>query len=1043
MTARSFVLVFLLTSRAFPQNLLHDFSFGGSANDFIRGVAVDAAKNVYIAGSTYSADLPLRNAYQTVNSGTQLISSSNGGANWTPISSPFQSANTSQPLNLAVDPTNPATIYVASGRSVCKSTSGGPNLKCVAITSDLQNTNQDVLNLAIDPNQPSILFASTNAGLYRSADGGSSWAPSGTGLPDGFGNVSFDPFHPGVLFAFGGSGGYVSQDGGAAWTKNSLPWPAGTTSYEPYFIFDPLKQGVIYGPDYSFNVQRSVDGGLTWKALNAPFLSFFVAVDPQTTGVLYAFGPTSQNNPVNYFWKSTDSGDSWTSYPIPAGATGPLVVDPADPNVILAGTFRTIDGGKTWTATNASRAIQPIFAASQPSTVYAVAPLTPDAFVAKFSPEGALIFSTYFGGMGDDAVGSIALDASGNIWITGSTSSFDLPMTHGAYQSLLNGSQNGFVAEFSNDGKLRASTYLGGSGQDQLYGIAVSPNGNPWVIGARRSADFPFPGGAQPVPPFPNSALIAEFDPSLSQLLFATQADGTFDPNGKGIAIDPSGNVTVAGGTYDSKFQSTVSPLPTSAPAVGSSKPFVAKFDSSGKQTYSTMFGGSNSVQSPSNADSEKETGVSVAVDSVGNAYLTGTTSAADFPVTAGSYQAAIADGCPYPAFTQSSGFFGVIFSYFIDDVFVVKLSPDGKTALLSTLLGGSCYDRPTEIALDPSGRIVVTGETDSEDFPTVAPLAGAPAYRQFASFVSVLDPAGAALRLSTYLYAGSSPSVATGPDGSLYVAGAEGSGAQTAPDSGYVNYPMVAADGYLAAIQPPETAPAIVLSQARNAFSLLTGPVAPGEIVALTMPGFMPSSPADIGLNALAPLATALSGVQVFFDGKPGYLISVAPGKIVCIAPVEIAGQANTSIQVTANGTPSNVLRIAVAPTALGLLSVDGSGAGYANARNADGTLNGKDNPAAQGSIVTMYVTGAGLTAPAEPDGVVVAGFGTVPVATLSYSYGSGPCEALLGFVPGIFSCQVAVPQDPNIQRDLQVYVESETSLSQGLFIYVRSGTP
>jgi len=113
-----------------------------------------------------------------------------------------------------------------------------------------------------------------------------------------------------------------------------------------------------------------------------------------------------------------------------------------------------------------------------------------------------------------------------------------------------------------------------------------------------------------------------------------------------------------------------------------------------------------------------------------------------------------------------------------VDDVFVVKLSPDGKTALFSTLLGGSCYDRPTSIALDAAGRIYVAGETDSEDFPLFLNLELVPVGDQFASFVSVFDPTGSALSFSTYLYAGSAPTVVAGR--SIQVAGSTGTGAQT-----------------------------------------------------------------------------------------------------------------------------------------------------------------------------------------------------------------------------------------------------------------------
>ncbi len=209
-------------------------------------------------------------------------------------------------------------------------------------------------------------------------------------------------------------------------------------------------------------------------------------------------------------------------------------------------------------------------------------------------------------------------------------------------------------------------------------------------------------------------------------------------------------------------------------------------------------------------------------MDSAGNSYIAGNTNGTDFPVTAGSRQTTIAGGCPYPAFSDDTGLIGTISDYIVDDSFVVKLSPDGKNALYSTLIGGSCYDRPTDISVDAAGDLYIVGETDSQDYPLVAPVQGAPARVQYASFLTSLDPAGSTIRFSTYLYAGSEPSVAVTPNGSIYVGGDVGPGSQTAPFSGFVNpFPLVATDAYLAVLQVPQTVPPILLSRVVNAFSL------------------------------------------------------------------------------------------------------------------------------------------------------------------------------------------------------------------------------
>ena len=273
--------------------------------------------------------------------------------------------------------------------------------------------------------------------------------------------------------------------------------------------------------------------------------------------------------------------------------------------------------------------------------------------------------------------------------------------------------------------------------------------------------------------------------------------------------------------------------------------------------------------------------------------------------------------------------------------------------------------------------------------------------------------------------------------NGAIYVAGASGLGAQTQPDNGAFTLPVTPlTDGILAVLHPPPAAPAVNLTQVINAFSFLAGPVAPGEIVAISVPGFVPAEPMDIGLNVLAPLTTNLGGVGVTFGGVPAYIMSIYYGRIVCIAPVGIAGQSSTNVQVNINGSVSNVLSVGLAATALGLLSADGSGKGLADARNPDGTLNGPNNPAPAGSAVTIFFTGAGVTNPAETDGTPPVATSIIPAA-LTSSYCSG-VHALAGFAPGLFACYYPMPANAQGAPTTGVSVGSLTSTSQSLLVYV-----
>jgi uncharacterized protein (TIGR03437 family) len=1005
---------------AFAQNVLPSTTVGGSGSDSIRSMAVDASGNIWVVGTTFSADLPLLNSFQATNKGTQVVFSTDGGATWKPLSTPQPNANSTQPATIAVDPTNSSTLYVGSAGNVCKSVDAGFRFHCAALPLTSPGT---LKALAIDPLHPATIYAGLAGptSVLKSTDGGQTWTNASTGLPGTYiDSLVIDPFHTNVLYAWVGSGGYVSNDGAASWQPSSLPWPPAITFLGLHFTFDPVTPGTIYGPGYAVSgvfIQKSSDAGKTWAQLNAPFVGCCVAADPNTSGVLYG-GKGSLN-----FWKSIDGGTTWTSSSILGTAVGEIAVDPSNTHIILAGQYRSTDGGKTFAATSISRNLQPVF--SSRATAYALAPTTSDGFVAEYQPDGkTLIFSSYFGGSDNDIGNAIAIDHTGNVWIAGSTTSADLPVTAGAFQNTLKGSTNGFVAKLSSDGKLLAATYLGGSKTDSALGLAVGPQGNPWLIWSSNSSDFPFTTGAPSI--FQQGqtlGILTKLDSAATQLLYSSPVNGTFDPSGKGIAIDLSGNIIVTGSTSNSKA-------------------FVLKVDSNGQQIYLQQFGGSLAPPVTGlagllpSSENARSAGVAAVTDPAGTVYIAGSTSTSDFPVTPGAYQTILGTGCPYPAFTSNTGLTGVIGFLAIDDIFVMKLGPDG-TISYATFIGGSCYDRPASIAVDEAGNVSITGETDSADYPLQSAVEAGPAYRQFASFVSSLNATGSALTFSSYLYAGSSPTVAAA-NGAIYVAGSAGVGAQTQPDSGAYSAPVApATNGILAILHPPSTAPQVNLTQVTNAFSFLPGPVAPGEIVSVSVPGFVPAQPMDIGLNMLAPLTTNLGGVSVTFDGTPAYVMSIYYGKIVCIAPVGISGQSSTNIQVSINGSASNVLNVSVAATALGLLSADGSGKGLADARNPDGTLNSATNPVPLGAPVTVFFTGAGVTNPPETDGMPPTSTSVVPVAPIA-TFCAG-LHALTGFAPGLFACSYPTQVNPTPKPiSYGITVGSEGSQSQELLVYI-----
>jgi len=324
-----------------------------------------------------------------------------------------------------------------------------------------------------------------------------------------------------------------------------------------------------------------------------------------------------------------------------------------------------------------------------------------DAFVTKLNSEGtALVYSTYLGGSGNDEGLGIAVDISGNAYVTGSTYSNDFPKagTPAPFQGTLSGGSgsDAFVTKLNSEGTaLVYSTYLGGGSNDYGQGIAVDSPGNAYVTGYTDSSNFPMVAGDTP---FQDSnkggsdVFVTKINSEGTELDYSTYLGGSSNDYGKGIAVDSSGYAYVTGYTfytYSSHFPTAGTPFQDSNE--GGSDAFVTKLNSEGSALlYSTFLGGSG--------DDE---GLGIAVDSDNNVYVTGSTLSTDFP-TENSVQS-----------TKSVSY----------DAFIARFDSTGSTLLYSSYLGGNSEDYGKGISVDSSGNAYVTGSTDSTDFPTKNPV--------------------------------------------------------------------------------------------------------------------------------------------------------------------------------------------------------------------------------------------------------------------------------------------------------------------------------
>jgi len=348
-----------------------------------------------------------------------------------------------------------------------------------------------------------------------------------------------------------------------------------------------------------------------------------------------------------------------------------------------------------------------------------------DAFVSKVNPTGsALVYSTFLGAGG---AGGITVDPSGNAYVVGSASG-GFPITPGALQSTCTAGC-AFVSKLNPAGSALAySTFLGGSSYDFGGGIAVDASGNAYVAGFAQSSDFPTtPGAFQTTNGGGADAFVSKLNPAGSALIYSTYLGGSsLDDNG-GIAVDASGDAYVTGETSSTDFPTTPGAFQTTyggGPCQGDfacGDKYVSKLNATGSALiYSTYLGGSGA-----------DWGSGIAIDGMGNAYVTGETESPDFPITPGAFQ------------TTSKGG---------GNAFVSKLNATGSALIYSTYLGGSDTDRGNGIAVDASGNAYVAGTTSSADFPSTPDAFQATYGGDVDTFLSKLKGDGSSLLYSTYL---------------------------------------------------------------------------------------------------------------------------------------------------------------------------------------------------------------------------------------------------------------------------------------------------
>ena len=625
--------------------LVYSTFLGGTGNDAGKAIAIDSSGNAFITGETRSSNFPTVNSIRS--STANFMTTPDNGANWTGrfIGPPNGVVNV-----LVIDPLTPTTIYAGmglnSGSGVYKSTDGGINWVGL-------NTGLTVFNcpaLVIDPVTPSTLYASLNTnispgtGLYKSIDAGASWTLLSNGLSGvNVSALAIDPSSPSTVYAGSGFLGlFKTTNGGASWTNSSTGITFGGISA---IVVDPANSATVYASAGGGGVFKTSNGGGNWSQFNNGLTNTSIrTLNIDSASNIYA------GSAGGGLFKSTNGGSNWSplNNGLPTFTLVTALAINSNASTIFLGAgdariYKSIDSGASWSINyetlTSTRFNALAMSPTNNSVIYAGISIRnsdslsdSEAFVAKLNPSGSsLVYSTYLGGNKDDFGRGIAVDSTGKAYVTGETSSTSFPVV-AAFQSTLKGAPDGFVTAFHSSGSaLVYSTYLGGDNFETANGIAVDGGGNAYVTGGTFSTNFPVANAFQSSLAgglFEADVFATKFS-STGALAYSTYLGGNGIDTGYGIAVDSSGNAYIAGVNNSTNFPVTSSIDPTNSGG------FVTKLNSLGSGlVYSTFLGNSRGI----------------AVDSAGNAYVTGFTRSAEFPLVAGSLRT------KSPFFTSSNG---------------------------------------------------------------------------------------------------------------------------------------------------------------------------------------------------------------------------------------------------------------------------------------------------------------------------------------------------------------------------------------------------
>jgi Beta-propeller repeat len=388
-------------------------------------------------------------------------------------------------------------------------------------------------------------------------------------------------------------------------TRDPVQPTHGGGSYDAFVVkLDPTGQSIVYS---------------TYLGGNGPDIAYAVAAD--ALGNAYIAGLTQSTNFPTLAALQATPGGGQDAFVAKLNATGSALLYAT----YLGGTLDDYARGIVVSGAGAAYLVGTTFSANFPKTAPLQAALsgTYDAFVAQIAPGGAsLVYSTYVGGSGTEFGNAIALDTSGSAYVVGATTSSNFPTANARQATFAGGGSDAFLCKLNLNGSgFVYSTYLGGSGSDEAFGVSVF-SGTPIVVGSTLSSNFPLALAEQPAPGGNNHSdgFVTRFDPSGLALVYSTYLGGTGSDVAAAVTSDSFGNAYVTGQTDSTDFP-VLNPLPGQDSYRGAVDAFIGALNANGSRLlYASYLGGT-----------AEDRGVGIAI-SPGRTHVAGTTRSTDFP---------------------------------------------------------------------------------------------------------------------------------------------------------------------------------------------------------------------------------------------------------------------------------------------------------------------------------------------------------------------------------------------------------------------------